>query len=68
MMRITSAKPVSQIIAVIHSLGANFHLGESRSVVIMTPEDFARCIEAAREGATQGVVDFFTDKPNGAVQ
>ena len=63
MIRITSAKPVSQIIAVIESLGGKFHLGESRSVVIMTPEDFARCIEAAREGAMRGAVDFFNDKP-----
>ena len=63
MMRIISAKPVSQIIAVIHSLGANFHLGESRSVVIMTPEDFARCIGAARGGSAHGVVEFLNDHP-----
>ena len=67
MIRITSEKPVGDVLAVIRNLGANFHLGRSRSLVIMTPEDFARCIEAAREGATQAVVDFFNDKSKGAI-
>lgn len=51
MIRISDPKQVHEILSAIVRMGGMVHLDESRQLVVMTPEMFQKCIDAAREGA-----------------
>ena len=53
MIRISQPANVGELLGLIRKWGGMVHLDESRQLVVMTPEMFEKCIEAARENGRE---------------